>query len=358
MRKTVSWIGHRVRESLVHLDRLRQPAQRRRICFLPWGRPEGDSTELRVVNIARALRANGWRCVIIPSQLELAQRQRVIRFENPDVIFMQKSRHPANRPAFYKDYPVVYDIDDADFLDERLTEAVAECCRGSKAVIAGSHFVAQWCRQFNANVQIVWTGTPLPRTKPARNEHRAPIIAWAASAAQHQVADQQIVAETLVELAARRRDLNFRCYGVDDMSKIAPFLDKLVAAGVTVTTYPRMPYKRFLHSLEEVAVGLAPFSLDIPFNQGKSFGKVLAYLVADVAVVASPVVEHPRFFRHGENGMLPPSLADWVDSVDGLLADPSQRQVIVDNAREDFSRDLTTNVAASKVAHVLESVLV
>jgi len=358
MRRIVSWVGHQIRELIVHLKRWSQPGRNPRVVFLPWGVPEGDSTELRVFNVAQTLRKRGWRCVVIPAQLELYQRQRIIRFEKPDVIFIQKSRHPANRPRFYSGYPVIYDIDDADFLDDRATESVAECCRESKAVIAGSDFVAKWCGQFNPNVHVVWTGTPVPPSRPpVRPQNRQPIVAWAPSSAQGKTADQQIIVEALTGLAERQITFTFRCYGVDDPREIAPFLSQLADAGISVTTYPKMPYQRFLDSLQEVAVGLAPFSLDSAFNQGKSFGKVLAYLISDVAIVASPVLEHPKFFRHGENGMLPQTPADWVDAVACLLTDPHLRYTITDCAWRDFSRELTTEVASERVAQIIEDIL-
>jgi glycosyltransferase involved in cell wall biosynthesis len=166
-----------------------------------------------------------------------------------------------------------------------------------------------------------------------------------------------LVTRILLALAARRIDFSFRMYGVDDRNKVAGMLRKLEGAGVDIATFPRMAYKRFLRSLSEVAVGLAPLSLDTSFNQGKSFGKVLAYLVCDVAVVASPSLEHPKFFRNGQNGMLPQTPDEWIDCTTQLLNDPPGRQAITDQAWKDLQDELSTETATKRVMRILEDVI-
>lgn len=68
-------------------------------------------------------------------------------------------------------------------------------------------------------------------------------------------------------------------------------------------------------------------SIENPFSRGKSFGKLLAYLIADVAIVASNNVDHPLFFQDGVNGVLAPNDVDrWVEGTALLLQDlPSVR---------------------------------
>ena len=75
---------------------------------------------------------------------------------------------------------MVFDADDADILDARCAESVIECCRGSVSIIAGSRFLRDQFRPYNANIAIVWTSTYLEKIDgviPA--EMRAPVLTWA-----------------------------------------------------------------------------------------------------------------------------------------------------------------------------------
>jgi glycosyltransferase involved in cell wall biosynthesis len=149
----------------------------------------------------------------------------------------------------------------------------------------------------------------------------------------------------------------FRLYGVSDPSAIAELLSAAEQFAVPVKTHPFLPYRQFIDSLSHVAVGLQPIAVESPFSRGKSFGKVLAYLAADVAVVASDALDHPLFFRHAENGMLARSLEDWIAHTARLLQDPKFRQSLADQAWQDFSHNLSTESAAQKMKTVFETVL-
>jgi glycosyltransferase involved in cell wall biosynthesis len=125
-----------------------------------------------------------------------------------------------------------------------------------------------------------------------------------------------------------------------------------------VETFDLMSYRRFVRSLDTVAVGLHPVCIRNAFSQGKSFGKLLAYLAADVAVVTSNEVDHPLFFEDGRNGMLVPEDAEsWVDRCERLLRDAEKRRRIVAEARSDYLRRLTTTRCATLVDRQLEKVL-
>ena len=153
----------------------------------------------------------------------------------------------------------------------------------------------------------------------------------------------------------------FWLYGVElhpeGRYKAAEFVAPMQNEGIPVRMFPQMPYARFLKCLEPVAVGLSPACNQDPFSAGKSFGKVLAYLYSDVAVVASKTAEHPAFFRHGVNGMLANRSEDWAECVVQLLADRKGRQSMCDHAFNDFQLQLSSDVAAQKVDKILRDAI-
>jgi hypothetical protein len=323
--------------------------------ILPCGPRQLGSSNLRAWQVGKGLRALGWRVTVIPSQCGLNQRTRIIRWERPDLILIQKGRHQLNWPRFYPGIPLVFDLDDADFLDSRQSEQLAACCAASRAVIAGSQFVADWCSRHNSNVHVVWTGgLPSRRAVPPPSQ-RDPILTWASTDAPAYPQDAALVCELIARLANKVR-FEFRLYGVRPTWS-PEFLAGFTNLPVTVQTVAYLRYPQLVESMSEVAVGLNPISLDMEYNQGKSFGKVLPYLAAKVAVVASNALEMPFFFRHAETGFLAERLDDWVEFTALLLTDPELRQTMADRAHDAFLRELSTEAAARNVDRVLRSVL-
>jgi glycosyltransferase involved in cell wall biosynthesis len=103
---------------------------------------------------------------------------------------------------------------------------------------------------------------------------------------------------------------------------------------------------------------LQPVCLNNEFSRGRSFGKILAYLSGQVAVVASDAVEHPRFFRHGENGFLASdTVDDWVDPIVRLCEDKALRGSVALAGWNDFHARLTTDVFAQRLDLILKSVV-
>jgi glycosyltransferase involved in cell wall biosynthesis len=355
--KFKSYLGHRAREVAAHVQRWRQPRGLPRVVILPCGTRALGSSNLRAWAVGRELRGLGWRVTVVPPQCELSQRRRIIRWERPDVILLQKGRHPLNWPHYYEGTPIVFDLDDADFLDPGQAEQVRACCCGSEAVIAGSRFTADWCGRHNANTTVIWTGSPLPaRRAGLRPSRRRPVLAWAHSDALLSPRDAEAAREIVLGVAART-EVEFWMYGVKDPAEASRFVEPVRRAGAPVRLLPYMSYGAFLESLTDVAVGLNPQSLSTPYNQGKSFGKVLAYLSSEVATVSSNVLENPRFFRHGVNGMLADTVAEFVEHVTLLLQDRALRERVAEQGYRDFEQDLSSGAAGRQVDRLLRAAI-
>jgi len=343
-------------EAYVFAQRISQARRDRKLVVLPYSMYSGSAGDLRGRAIGVALRGRGWRTVVVPPWLGLAQRQRIIRKERPDVILLQQSVHPLNRPWLYPGVPCVFDADDAYIINT--PETVVPCCRQSAAVIAGSRNLANRFREHNSHVSVVWTGTYI---KEARglipSAQRGRVITWALSDALSAGHESLFVREVLLRLAKRTK-FSFRLYGVNAPEAVAEYLQPIRDAGVEVTTFPMLRYRPFVDSLHDVAIGLTPICQAHAFFQGKSFGKILGYIAADVAVVAANAIDHPLFFRHGENGMLADENVDqWVECCATLLDDPERRSKMVAQARQEFMARLTVTRCAELVDEVFSRVI-
>ncbi len=342
-------------EALLHTERLRHPKRRPCVVMFPSNQPWSSSSNLRAWLVAPELRRLGWRVVVVPEPLALEQRLRILRLERPDVIWLQQTRHPLNQAHLYAPTPCVLDADDADYLDPRHHDLVAKCAADSAAVVGGSQFIPELLGRHNSNQHVLWTCTPKPQHPPqVAPEDRAPIVAWAHERPMLFPHEASLVQGVMVEVC-RRTPCTFWLFGSEPADADA-WLQPIRDAGGECEAIPLMPYDAYLGKVAQAAIGLQPVCLENEFSRGRSFGKILAYLNGQVAVVASNAVEHPKFFRQAENGFLAShAVEDWVEPIVRLCEDTALRRSVAIAGWHDFQARLTTEVFARLLDPILRA---
>lgn len=348
------WVGHRAREVLLWPAILRKAQAK--VAFIPSSGGAG-SAQLRAVLVARQLRRMGWNAVCIPPQLERVQRERYLKWLNPDILVFQKCRHPLNDAQHAFGFRYILDIDDADFHDVRLQSRMEATATGAAGVIAGSRYIETWARQFNQNCQIVWTGTPISKgARPAHAERGVPVVTWAQSSPLGYRAELEFVARVLRGVAARDSGFSLRLYGVNSDEDARAVRKVIGLDGIRIETLPSLAYDRFLASLRSVSVGLSPIVAEAPFSRGKSFGKILGYLDAKVPVVCSDHADHALFFTGG-SGFVGNDEGAWQTCIVDLIRNAALRDAVADRAFADFTRRLSLERATDLVGGFIKAVI-
>lgn len=345
--------GRVLREAALYPAIARGRGASRRIAFLP-SDAKVQSSLLRAYNIADELEKQGWATLVVPRHLSLAQRRRVLGAFRPDLVVLQQCRHPLNRVEYLRQYPLILDIDDADFLDPELTQVLEDTARHAVGVICGSRYIRDWAAQFSDNAQVIWTTTPISPSLISDVDKRQPIVTWAQSSPLGYPNELDFVSDVMTEVAHRRGPTHLRLYGWDGPSD-HPVLARLRDAGVMVELLPFMSYDAFIASLSTAAVGLSPI---VPegFSKGKSFGKILAYLDAKVPVICSDEVDHELFFTP-RSGVVSSDPEVWVREICRLLDDPAARADMASAAHDDYARRLSTGEGGRLTAKFLDRLL-
>jgi len=331
----------------------------KRVMIYVSDRTTGSAADLRATSLVRPLEALGWEAMVARPNLDQKWRQRLNRCFQPHAILMQKARHPLNRPHLYPGIPCVVDVDDADMHDPKGALTEQKVYADAAEVICGSRYIASQVRPFNPKVTTVWTCTYIQQAQvPVSQTIRAQVVCWAASDPAGYPLELAFVQQVVLSLHARAPGFEFWIYGFKGGNPLMQsFVATLQSAGVTVRTWGSMPYRDFVESLTAVAVGLNPVCEDNLFSRGKSFGKLLAYMAADVAIVGTGTLDYPLFFDHGHSAlMLENDPQEWGAQVANLLAAPARRAAIASEARQQFENRLSTQVAAERLAQVLDRV--
>lgn len=343
------------REIPVLLRALR-PGRGGRIVFMPAYGCEG-AARLRIYNVAATLRAWGWDVHLLPWNLTLVQRHRCLMALRPDLVVMQGTRNPNNRPALYPGQKIILDLDDGDFHLPHLAASVRQAMPQVVCVIAGSRYIANWCLDAGAPAaHVVWTGAPVSE-RPWPSQHvRPPVVAWAQTRPMDYRHEAALVRRVMRRVAREVPGVTLRLYDrcPDDDPNFAKSFE---GPGLTVEWKKRALYRDYLNSFEDTALGLAPLEFEDPFCRGKSFGKTLAYLDRGVPVIASDAGEPTNFFS-AATGRLCVTEDAWVEDIIWLLRDARARQQIAEAGFQDFRRFLSVDASAAGVADVLESVAV
>lgn len=110
------------------------------------------------------------------------------------------------------------------------------------------------------------------------------------------------------------------------------------------------PWKTMPGLVAPIDIGLAPVE-DTRFNHSKSDLKALEYGLACTPTIASDTVTYRTFIRHGENGFLCKTPADWMRAMEILVTDHARRIEMGKRARADAeARDIDNYVSLWETA--------
>lgn len=340
-----------IREAPTWIDHATARSGAPKVAFLPAKGTDDGAARLRHIELSKALKRLGWDTTVLSWRLSLSQRRRLLATLSPDIVVMQGVRHHLNRPSLYSGHRIVFDMDDADFHLPHLAEPVAKAVTQANAVIAGSTYIANWCSRAGAGqVHVIWTGTPTSVRPYRAHRNRLPVVAWAQTRPHSYTREAAFVRYVMNGIARQVPEVVFRLYDrrADDP---AWFGDEY-----KVEWLAPLPYKAYVQSFNDVAVGLAPLSAQSPFSRGKSFGKLLAYMDRGVPSFVSDLGEPACFFTD-QSGVVGNDPDHWIAKAVELLRMPEQREEMAGHAYKEFERRLSIDAAARHTDRVLRQVL-
>ena len=264
-------------------------------------------------------------------------------------------------PAFYERQlarsktPLIYDFDDAIWMqqpdvDRSIFSALhfhrktKEICRLATAVTVGNEFLADFARGSNDQVHIVPTTIELAdydgRLEPPSAEPF--IVCWTGSTT------------TLVHFEHARPALEALAQRIPLVVKI--ICNKPPSQPINGAKMQFIPWSAEAEAREIAAshVGIMPLP-DNEFSRGKCGLKALQCMAAGRPVVASPVGVNTAIIRHGENGFLAATTAEYVDAFMQLASSPELRAKLGAAAYEMVKASYSATIGAAKFADVVRS---
>jgi glycosyltransferase involved in cell wall biosynthesis len=189
---------------------------------------------------------------------------------------------------------VIYDFDDAVYLNPKVRDRFEHIVRNSDAVFAGNRVLAEAARPYNRNTVIVPTGLNLDTYRPIQREKGdSPVIGWIGT--RHNLKNLYGLSSVLKKM--RGRGTRFRLHYICDRP------DPLLNAD----GWQHVPWSEGSErdSLAGLDIGLMPLA-DNEYNRGKCGFKIIQYMAMGIPAVASPVGFNRELITHGRDGFLCP----------------------------------------------------
>ncbi len=250
--------------------------------------------------------------------------------------------------------PIIFDFDDAIYLPNvsaanravgrwKWPEKFARILSWSRVVIAGNEGLAQYARQYAAEVCVIPTTIDTAWYRPqAPRPAGAPVrLGWSGSMT---TIDHVRLLEPVFRTLCARYPLQLRVIG-DAAFQLS---------GLPVEA---LPWRRQteLEDLGGVDIGVMPLP-DEDWARGKCGLKALQYMALGIPAVCSPVGVNTAIIEDGVNGLLADSPEAWVAKLSRLIEDAALRQRLGQAGRSTVEMQYSVRVNAPRYLKVFERV--
>lgn len=325
-----------------------------KVGFLPLYNIKGASSRYRVYQFLGPLSQLGFEC----SYLEAPEKNPWKRLKylpkllhlaaNHQVLYIQKRVFPnwVLNSLLRINPNLVFDIDDAIYLQSERKHLVDSMLKAAKIVVTGNKFLADYAARFNENVVVIPSVIDTSIYEPP-------------SGARHPGENRIVIGWTGTD--PNRGDLK-------PLKPIFDWLYDLYSERVVLRTVGRQPLEmrtqlnvEFIpwtleggrRALQDFDIGIMPLA-DSEWNRGKCGFKLIQYMAVGTPAVASPVGVNQDIIQDGENGYLAKDLEDWKETIENLITDKHLRQQMGIHGRKRVEEQYSLRSALPKLVCVLE----
>jgi glycosyltransferase involved in cell wall biosynthesis len=240
------------------------------------------------------------------------------------------------------------DYDDAAYVRyERipvLRNKIAHLMALADAVVVGNRHLADHAQQFARRVTVIPSVVDLARYPERRRTTDSNIVrvAWIGTPVTSRLLEPLL--PVFENLQKKHPRAVFRFIGAGSRAPIN---------GLRTET-PKWSEESETDLLAECDLGIMPLP-DTEFARGKCGLKLIQYMASGLPVVASPVGVNQEIVKHGHNGFLASSPAEWERSLCCLIANSELRVRMGRAARELVEREYTLEHGFTRWMEVLSN---
>lgn len=243
-----------------------------------------------------------------------------------------------------KSIPIIYDFDDAIYINARRPVSrmqTAVMVRNAAKVIISTDYLQAFCLENGKNAEMIHSPVETDRIRPTvkRSDHTM-TIGWIGSPWTSGFLD--IVAKPLQRLA-QKYTFCFLTVGVRPDYTIS---------GITHLAKP-WRYEEENENINLMDIGIMPLP-DTDYARMKGGYKLIQYMSAGIAAVASPVGINQSIIKPGENGLLASTEEEWFQQLESLIKDSALRDRLGANGRQNAIDFYSREVCFNKLLNIIQ----
>ncbi len=245
--------------------------------------------------------------------------------------------------------PMIYDIDDAIFLTNKLSNIQYKITsKRANAIIAGNEYLANESLKYNNNVFVIPTAVDTQRWKPVllkenklKSKYNDYIIGWSgtSSSFKYFLPIEQSIRKLLIDFP--RTKLVF-------MSDKFPKELKVLGPYIKFVKWSIEMEVKFIQSLD---LGLMPVAND-DWSKGKCAYKALLYSACGIPVVMTPTGVNQKLLEQSNIGFGPRTPNEWYEVIEMLLSSQSLGGQLGENGVDLVRKNYSLEVCTPKLVEI------
>ena len=265
-----------------------------------------------------------------------------------DVTWLQRELLPGRMTLEkFLRQPVVFDVDDAIWLQEKDNGAIRRIAGIAGAVAAGNTYIADWFSAYSKNVVIVPTGIDVDSFRPLeKSENDIFTIGWVGTKIN------QVYLKDIEAVLSRfmKKYGDTRLLVVSDQAPDLP--------GLRGRSIQFIPWSESMEvqSIQMMDTGIMPLAVN-EWTRGKCSFKMIQYMACGIPVVVSPVGMNAEVLGRGDVGFGARTDDEWFDALEYLYHNRDAARDMGKRGRAVVCAHFSTDTVSSAMAALFGSVL-
>jgi glycosyltransferase involved in cell wall biosynthesis len=343
------------------------PKKRKRMLMLTDGNIDNASARIRAIQYIPFFKKQGFKVNLIPRipQKPLTSIDKyftfpllkrcnnlkmilAILFGKWEIVYIQR--------FFVKEYllkllnkreiPIIYDFDDAIYINERCPGNRLETInmiRYAFKVIISTDYLQAFCVQNGKTAEVINTPVETDRIRPTvKPQDHLLTIGWIGSPWTSGFLE---IVEKPLQRLAKKYTFCFLTIGAKQ---------KYTIEGINHVARP-WSYEKENEDLGNMDIGIMPLP-DTDYAGMKGGYKLILYMSAGIACVASPVGINQMIVEPGENGFLASNEEEWFEKLELLIKDSAFRTQLGDTGRQNAIELYSREVCFKKLLNIIQEI--
>lgn len=244
----------------------------------------------------------------------------------------------------HKSIPIIYDFDDAIYINahrpvSRMQTAVM--IRNAAKVIISTDYLQPFCIENGKEAELIYSPVETDRIRPTvKSSDHIMTIGWIGSPWTSGFLD---IVENPLQRLAEKYNFYFLTVGAKPDYTIS---------GINHLAKP-WRYEEENENISLMDIGIMPLP-DTDYARMKGGYKLIQYMSAGIAAVASPVGINQSIIKPGENGLLASTEEEWFQEMELLIKDSALRDRLGAAGRQNAIDFYSREVCFNKLLNIIQ----